>query len=107
MENDWQNQISNLTKQERLARKILGVSDDANSVEIKKAYWLLAMECHPDKHPNDQEKNRRFQNILNAYNFLMNKDNNVQLTNLKEEGKIGKFNDNEWGYFCWWRESYY
>ena len=49
---------------------ILGITRDANSSEIKKAYHKLAKENHPDKHPGDKEKENTFKNISQAYEIL-------------------------------------
>ncbi|KAF6258089.1 DnaJ-domain-containing protein [Scenedesmus sp. NREL 46B-D3] len=62
----------------------LGLPMGASKVDIKKAYKKLAVQWHPDKHPNNQEEaSKRFQEIAAAYNRLMssNEDDHVaQLT---------------------------
>ena len=47
--------------------KILGIPRGANTNQIKKAYRKLAKELHPDKNPNDEEANQRFQDLGAAY----------------------------------------
>jgi DnaJ-class molecular chaperone len=49
---------------------ILGVSRDASSDEIKKAYRRLAKELHPDRNPDDQAAEERFKDVSNAYAIL-------------------------------------
>src|SRR5215469_6590172 len=49
---------------------ILGVSDRANSAEIKAAYRLLVKLVHPDLHLGDKEAKRRTQDINYAYGIL-------------------------------------
>ncbi len=97
---------------EKLARKILGVGEDANITEIKKAYWLLAMQYHPDKKPGDKEAERRFKNITNAYDFLMKRGDGKGLyydvVRKPPESLSEKYNtSNTWGYFLWWRDKYF
>lgn len=62
----------------------LGLPMGASKMDIKKAYKKLAVQWHPDKHPNNQEEaSKRFQEIAAAYNRLMssNEDDHVaQLT---------------------------
>ncbi|KAI7755155.1 hypothetical protein M8C21_026025 [Ambrosia artemisiifolia] len=52
----------------------LGVSKNASSSEIKKAYYGLAKKWHPDANKDDPEAEKRFQEISKAYEVL--KDEN-------------------------------
>lgn len=48
----------------------LGVSQDANEAEIKKAYRTQSLKCHPDRNPDDDEAKGKFQVINEAYETL-------------------------------------
>lgn len=48
---------------------LLGVSQNANASEIKKAYYKLSLKFHPDKNP-DPESRAKFVKIANAYEIL-------------------------------------
>lgn len=50
--------------------KALGVSKDASTDEIKKAYRKLAKANHPDSTGGDKAKESRFKDISNAYDVL-------------------------------------
>jgi DnaJ-class molecular chaperone len=50
--------------------EILGVSRDASTEEVKKAYRRLARKYHPDLHPNDKEMEVKFKEINEAYQVL-------------------------------------
>ncbi len=52
--------------------KVLGVSPDASSDEIKKAYRRLAKKYHPDLHPDDPECARKMNEINAAYDQIQN-----------------------------------
>lgn len=49
---------------------VLGVPKDASDDAIKKAYRKLARKHHPDLNPNDQEANKKFQQINEANEVL-------------------------------------
>lgn len=50
--------------------ELLGVSRNASSDEIKKAYRALAMKYHPDRNPNNKEAEIKFKSITHAYDVL-------------------------------------
>ncbi|MBN1257595.1 MAG: methyltransferase domain-containing protein [Planctomycetes bacterium] len=105
-EDDFQVKIAKRMEMEKLARKLLGVSATAEVAELRKAFWLLAMKYHPDKNPKDEETLHRFTNLVNAYDFLLRgSDSRIRLS-AEEENLIGKYKDNEWGFFCNWRENF-
>jgi len=54
--------------------KILGVSRNANTNQIKKAYRKLAKEQHPDRNPDDPNANEKFQDLGAAYEALSDPD---------------------------------
>lgn len=49
--------------------ELLGVSRDASTIEIKKAYRKLANKYHPDKNSGD-EFEEKFQLIKSAYDVI-------------------------------------
>lgn len=55
--------------------KILGVSQTASRVEIRRAYRQAALRWHPDKHPEDKKEaaRKRFDKIKDAYEALVKK----------------------------------
>ena len=48
----------------------LGVTKEASSEEIKKAYKKLARENHPDLNPGDTEAEKKFKEISEASSVL-------------------------------------
>jgi DnaJ-class molecular chaperone len=51
--------------------KILGVSRESASEEIKKAYRQLALKFHPDRNPGDRQAEEHFKEISEAYGVLI------------------------------------
>ncbi|CDF40775.1 unnamed protein product [Chondrus crispus] len=49
---------------------VLGVKPDATDSAIKKAYYLQAKNCHPDRHPDDPQATEKFQKLGEAYQVL-------------------------------------
>lgn len=52
---------------------LLGVKQDANATEIKKAYYKLSLKHHPDKNP-DPESRALFVKVANAYEILKDEE---------------------------------
>lgn len=50
--------------------KVLGVSKDAPTADIKKAYRKLARDLHPDHNPENPHAEDRFKEVSEAYNVL-------------------------------------
>lgn len=51
---------------------VLGVESHATDSAIKKAYYLQAKRCHPDRHPDDPKATEKFQRLGEAYQILSN-----------------------------------
>lgn len=50
--------------------EILGISQTADEVEIKRAYRKIAIELHPDRNPDDPRAEERFKQASQAYSVL-------------------------------------
>lgn len=106
-DDEFQEEAQRRLDLEQRAHRILDVPAGADTAAIKKAYWMQAMACHPDRHPGDPEAERRFQNLFAAYEVLMGRPSPTNELNAPEdEQQVGRFRANEWGYFSWWRENY-
>ena len=58
--------------------EILGLEETASPEQIKKQYRKLALENHPDRHPNDKVKEELFKAISNAYAILIDEEKRKQ-----------------------------
>lgn len=59
-----------ITMAKRDYYKILGITREAGSEEIKKAYRQLAMKYHPDRNPGNKEAEEKFKETAEAYEVL-------------------------------------
>ncbi len=68
----------------------LGVSKNASSGEIKKAYRKLAMQYHPDRNPGNAEAERKFKESAEAYEVLSDPDKRQRYDRYGEAGLRGQ-----------------
>ena len=57
--------------------QVLGVRSEAADEEIKTAFRSLAKQLHPDLHPGDAGTERRFQEVIRAYETLSDRQSRV------------------------------
>jgi len=55
---------------ERDYYEVLGVEPNSSADEIRRAYHILAFQCHPDKNCRIEEANKQMQEINEAYAIL-------------------------------------
>ncbi|KAF4364532.1 dnaJ protein ERDJ3B [Cannabis sativa] len=65
---------------------ILQVPKGASDDQIKRAYRKLALKYHPDKNPGNEEANKRFAEINNAYEVLSDSEKRGIYDRYGEEG---------------------
>lgn len=53
---------------------VLGVDEDANAKEIKKAYRDLARKYHPDRNPDKPNAEEKFKEVQEAYSVLSDEE---------------------------------
>ncbi|HEX9727759.1 MAG TPA: molecular chaperone DnaJ [Gemmatimonadales bacterium] len=66
--------------------KVLGVSDKAQTDEIKRAYRRLAKKHHPDANPDDPKSGERFKEISEAHSVLMDPEKRKQYDLMRKYG---------------------
>ena len=54
--------------------EVLGVAKNATEKEMKSAFRKKAMDCHPDRNPDDPEAESRFKELNEAYGVLSDAD---------------------------------
>ncbi|KAJ2755751.1 hypothetical protein H4S06_003389, partial [Coemansia sp. BCRC 34490] len=66
--------------------KILGVSREASTQEIKRQYKTLSRKHHPDKNPGDEKAHERFIELAEAYEVLSDDEKREIYNRYGEEG---------------------
>lgn len=69
---------------------ILGISEDANREEIKKAFHVLAKKYHPDANKNIPSAKRKFQEIRDAYETLQDPERKAQYDRMRKSSRRTK-----------------
>uniref|UniRef100_A0AAR2K861 DnaJ homolog subfamily C member 10 n=1 Tax=Pygocentrus nattereri TaxID=42514 RepID=A0AAR2K861_PYGNA len=66
--------------------KLLGISREASTREIRQAFKKLALTMHPDKNPNDETAHEKFLKINRAYEVLKDEDLRKKYDKYGEKG---------------------
>ena len=66
--------------------KILDLKKDASNDDIKKAYRKLARKHHPDLNPNNEEANKKFQQINEANEVLSDPEKGKNTISMAKTG---------------------
>uniref|UniRef100_A0A9J8AIE3 DnaJ homolog subfamily C member 10 n=1 Tax=Cyprinus carpio carpio TaxID=630221 RepID=A0A9J8AIE3_CYPCA len=66
--------------------KLLGISKEAGTREIRQAFKKLALTMHPDKNPNDATAHEKFLKINRAYEVLKDEDLRKKYDKYGEKG---------------------
>ena len=110
-ESRFQEDVEKQKRALAVARETLGVSADAGSPEIKRAYRQLAKAYHPDGRATSKARDRQFRRVTRAYQLLASEEYSPALaaTVLDDaDGKNdGKKTGNPWRFFLWWREQFF
>lgn len=69
--------------------KALGVSEDASESDIKKAYRKLSRKYHPDLNPGDEQAEKKFKEISEAYDVLSDKKQREEYDQIRRYGAAG------------------
>jgi len=69
--------------------QLLGVSREAGSEEIKKAYRKLALEYHPDRNQGSKEAEERFKEVTEAYEVLRDSEKRAMYDRYGKQGVRG------------------
>lgn len=88
-----------------LAREVLGVSQTAETKDIKRAYRKLAREMHPDTDPSDKTLVDRFKIVTEAYEILTS-DRNIRTRELRAGGSSDSKKPDTEPYPEWWAERF-
>ncbi|XP_063231880.1 protein tumorous imaginal discs, mitochondrial isoform X2 [Bacillus rossius redtenbacheri] len=62
--------------------EVLGISRNASQKDIKKAYYQLAKQYHPDTNKGDPDAGRKFQEVSEAYEVLSDEERRKQYDTL-------------------------
>jgi len=96
----------------KAACKVLGVSEDADRNDLKKAYRKASIKYHPDHNQDGADAAKKFVLVKCAYELLAEDKPCPQLLEeinawegVPEDDKYKL--DNPWGHFLWWRDKFF
>ena len=78
--------------------EVLNLGRNASAEEVKKAFRKIALECHPDRCPGDQEAEERFKEAQEAYAALSNPESRRRYDLYGFEGLKGQPGFSDFGF---------
>ncbi|MEE2672670.1 MAG: molecular chaperone DnaJ [Myxococcota bacterium] len=69
--------------------EVLGVERGTGESGLKKAYRQLALECHPDRNPDDPSAEERFKELSEAYAVLSDSEKRSRYDRFGHQGVAG------------------
>src|SRR5687767_150971 len=69
--------------------EVLGVKRESSQADIKKAYYRLAKQYHPDHNPNDKAAEEKFKEASNAYQILSDDEQRARYDRFGFDGLRG------------------
>lgn len=69
--------------------EVLGVDRQASPSDLKKAYYRLAKQYHPDHNPDDKDAEEKFKEAANAYQILCDEDQRARYDRFGFDGVRG------------------
>ncbi|MHB1194089.1 MAG: molecular chaperone DnaJ [Longimicrobiales bacterium] len=79
--------------------ELLGVSRQADTEEIKKAYRQLALKYHPDRNSGSKEAEERFKEVTEAYEVLRDSDKRAVYDRYGDQGLKARGGPGGFGHF--------
>ena len=105
---NWQDELQRQMEYERIARRLLGVSDSVGKEDLKHAWRQKSLAHHPNRNNNNPEHTRRVILINCAYRFLLEGTPCAMLLSENIPASINR--DVPEGtveaYLDWWRENF-
>jgi molecular chaperone DnaJ len=74
--------------------EVLGVDRHASAGDLKKAYYRLAKQYHPDHNPGNKEAEEKFKEAANAYQILCDDDQRARYDRFGFDGIRGAGSNN-------------
>ncbi|KMP10296.1 hypothetical protein UR09_06705 [Candidatus Nitromaritima sp. SCGC AAA799-A02] len=72
---------------------ILGIPENAQDMEIKKAYRKLALEYHPDHNKNDPQSEEKFKQLTEAYGVLIDPSKRREYDRFRADHLAGRYDE--------------
>ncbi len=69
--------------------KLLGLSEEADDADIKRAYRKLALKYHPDRNPGDKFAEDKFKQVTEAYRVLSDTSKRIDYDRTRASSPVG------------------